>query len=578
MNECARHAEFLAIHALLAHGRPDAYPVCQGAEGIVRWREFSGRVATAAEWLSKRAERRWLLASDDALTFAIGLLALLHAAKEVVIPPNAQAGTLHLLAGAFDARFADAESALANAGWARPASSNRLTAIDPQHAVIDLYTSGSTGRPKQVRKNLAQFEAEVETLEALWGCRLGTAAIVATVPHQHIYGLLFRLFWPLSSGRVFDAAMCSHPGILEERLALFQSAALISSPAHLTRLPQLLQLSTLAAKPVAVFSSGGPLPASAAHELGRALAGAPIEIFGSTETGGVAWRRQDGATDEELWTPFPCHEISRSTLGALLLRSPFLEDNPWEMDDAIEQRQDGRFRLLGRLDRVVKVEGKRLSLPDMEMRLEAHELVDQAAALALSGRRQSIAAVVALNAQGKERLAAEGRRGVSQRLRKHLAEYFEEVVLPRRWRFPDRLPVNEGGKLAHALLADLFSHADDDNLSPEIVGIVRPHEDPHAVVLDLHIPSQLAHFAGHFPDAAILPGVVQIDWAIRFARKYCALHGEFSALENLKFLAVILPGAKVQLSLKWDGERLEFAYSTALRKHSSGRVIFGGAR
>jgi acyl-coenzyme A synthetase/AMP-(fatty) acid ligase len=44
------------------------------------------------------------------------------------------------------------------------------------------------------------------------------------------------------------------------------------------------------------------------------------------------------------------------------------------MDDGIELMPDGRFRLLGRLDRVVKIEEKRLSLPEMEARLAASPL------------------------------------------------------------------------------------------------------------------------------------------------------------------------------------------------------------
>ena len=71
-----------------------------------------------------------------------------------------------------------------------------------------------------MRKYLAQFETEVAAQEALWGPALGEAAIVATSPHQHIYGLLFRLFWPLAAGRPFDAVTCAQPEELRQRLAL----------------------------------------------------------------------------------------------------------------------------------------------------------------------------------------------------------------------------------------------------------------------------------------------------------------------------------------------------------------------
>jgi 3-hydroxymyristoyl/3-hydroxydecanoyl-(acyl carrier protein) dehydratase len=34
----------------------------------------------------------------------------------------------------------------------------------------------------------------------------------------------------------------------------------------------------------------------------------------------------------------------------------------------------------------------------------------------------------------------------------------------------------------------------------------------------LRVPPTLEHFRGHFPGFPILPGVVQLDWAVRFGR------------------------------------------------------------
>lgn len=571
MNGTTSTPRLLPLRALFAEGRPDGLLVSHNGRRFVAWAEFAGRVAGLAKVLRQRPETRWLLTGDDPLAFAVYLFGVLHAGKEAVIPPNAQPGTLAALSSVFDARV----DTLRDSGR----TSERLPAIDPHAAIIDLYTSGSTGEHKRVRKTLAQFEAEVAVLETLWGGRLGASAIVATAPHQHIYGLLFRLFWPLASGRVLDTVTCTHPDVLEERLAFFGRAALISNPAQLARLPELLSLAELDPKPVAVFSSGGPLPAGAARALAAGLGEAPIEVFGSTETGGVAWRQQQSTgegVEGDLWTPFPCHTVSRSALGALTLRSPFLADNaPWEMDDGVELTQDGRFRLLGRLDRVVKIEEKRLSLPEMEARLAEHPWVEAAALVPLAGRRQSVGAVLVLGAAGRERVQTEGRRVVTQALRKHLGEYFDAVLLPRHWRFPERLPVDARGKLTVAALVALFA---DGVLYPEVIQV--ESDGARAVRLDLRVTPEIEHFAGHFPGAAILPGVVQVDWAVHFARLHLPLHGEFSALENLKFLSVVQPDEELGLSLEWDADRqrLDFSYSSAGRKCSAGRVVFGSVQ
>ena len=565
-----------ALHALFERGeRVNDQPVCHDGQRLVYWGEFTALVSARLVVLRQRHETRWLLADDDPLAFIAGLLALLHAGKQVVIPPNTQPGTLAALADAFDARFDDRDTGL---DVDSSGAQHGPMSIDPNTATVDLYTSGSTGAYKRVRKTLAQFEAEIAVLESLWGEALGAAVVLATAPHQHIYGLLFRLLWPLSSGRVFDAVTCALPDVLEERLAFFGNSALISSPAQLTRLPELLSLASIRPKLVAVFSSGGPLSANAACVLSGGLGRAPIEIFGSTETGGVAWRQQ-GGTDGDLWTPFSGHTVCRSEGGALLLNSPFLPDErAWKMDDGIELMADGRFRLLGRLDRVVKIEEKRLSLPEMEARLAAHVWVATAAVVALSGRRQSIGAVLVLSAAGKASVVAKGKRSVTQALHKHLSGHFEAVLLPRHWRVIDRLPTTDRGKIAYAGLVDLFA---PPPLLPSIINVAGDQSGSlHQVVLDLHVVPEIVHFTGHFPGAALLPGVVQVDWAVHFARQYLPLEGVFSALENLKFLGVIVPDIRLQLSLAWDAERkrLDFSYATPVRKFSVGRIVFGGAQ
>ena len=157
------------------------------------------------------------------------------------------------LAGAYDALMPEIGTIFPHA--------QILPAFDPQQAGIDLYTSGSTGEPKLVRKTLLQLETEAVVLEQQWGERLGDLPLLATVPHQHIYGLLFRIVWPLCSGRVFDAVTCVRPDVLEARLKQFGRAALASSPAHLSRLPQLIALPALKGLVGPIFSSGGPLEA-----------------------------------------------------------------------------------------------------------------------------------------------------------------------------------------------------------------------------------------------------------------------------------------------------------------------------
>jgi len=95
------------------------------------------------------------------------------------------------------------------------------------------------------------------------------------------------------------------------------------------------------------------LPTDAAREAAAIFGCAPIEIFGSTEAGVIASRRS--GTEPMLWHPLPTVEIATNADGVLMLRSPHASDRgSTEQSDKISLLADGRFRLEGRVDRVVK--------------------------------------------------------------------------------------------------------------------------------------------------------------------------------------------------------------------------------
>ena len=187
-----------------------------------------------------------------------------------------------------------------------------------------LFTSGSTGAPQPIAKSLRQLDAEIKALEQVFGARVGDAAVQGTVSHQHIYGLLFRVLWPLASGRVFAAPRIEFPGQWTAQAG--EGDVLVSTPSLLAQWPAQVSAPT----PRLVVSSGGALPADVAARV-RAQLRAPIsEIFGSTETGGIAWREAAAEPTAGLppcsaWTPLPSVEW-RIDDGQLALRSPHLPD------------------------------------------------------------------------------------------------------------------------------------------------------------------------------------------------------------------------------------------------------------
>lgn len=516
--------------------------------------------------LRSRNITRLALHLEDAGELAIALLGAWRAGVTVLLPADLQPATRQRLADQADLWLTDqaGDSTLAELlGDALPAAP-----VDLDQCRLLLCTSGSSGEPKLIEKRLRQLANEVEVLEDQWGAELGQACIIGSVAAQHIYGLLFRVLWPLCAGRPLLRKALPFPEDIQLASREQADFCLVASPALLKRMGDNLDWPALS-RVRRVFSSGGPLPAEAAQQLQQRLDQAPTEIYGSSETGGIAWR-QGGS----LWQPFVGVELSQDEQGALRIASPCLPpDHVEQTADAARIQADGRFELLGRLDRIVKLEEKRISLPMLESALSEHPFVSEARLSVIEDNRAFLAALVALSDAGLHALRNQGRRALTQALRKHLAQYCEALALPRRWRLVRQMPCNAQGKLPQAQLEALLRTP--RCLTPERLGERQEDDQWH---LELGVPVDLAHFSGHFPQTPVLPGVVQIDWAISLARQLIEnLPPRFQGMEVLKFQQLARPGDRLQLTLRFDAQRskLHFSYRNGDAPCSSGRILLG---
>lgn len=95
------------------------------------------------------------------------------------------------------------------------------------------------------------------------------------------------------------------------------------------------------------------------------------------------------------------------------------------------------------------------------------------------------------------------------------------------------------------------------------------------IQLQLSVPDSLSFFAGHFPEQAVLPGIVQIHWAGELAMFLFEFDG-FTALKNVKFNSMVLPNSQLTLNLKYNQTKqtLRFDYTSEKDKFSSGVLAF----
>lgn len=96
------------------------------------------------------------------------------------------------------------------------------------------------------------------------------------------------------------------------------------------------------------------------------------------------------------------------------------------------------------------------------------------------------------------------------------------------------------------------------------------------IELRLNIRADLPYFNGHFPEQAVLPGVTQLDWAVRLGCEHFGYNAAIANIEVLKFQQLILPGQEVTLSISNNAAKakLTFAYNDGENRYASGRIAF----
>ncbi len=442
----------------LDHGRPDETPIMRHGGQQITLGELRRRVLRLAARIAASPARRWALCFDSTEYFLVALLATLHAGKIPVIPGTWQGAVLKERQALFDALLSDDTSLTAAfpglPGHESPDATNDepLPGLNPD-STIELFTSGSTGLPRKVTKTVTVMDREADWLATLFGHQLAGCHVVASVSHQHLYGLTFRIMLPMALGLTLDAGIIQYPEqLLATRTA--RPLAFVSSPAFLKRLDPHLASPQLKW----TLSAGGLLPAADARHAGNWL-GVPVhEIYGSTETGVLAWRTHQ--RQDPPWQAFPQVRIESAADG-WRVHSPLIDDTRGHrLDDVLVPESDGRFRLQGRTDRIVKIEEKRISLDEVERRVRTLEGVQDACAVYLThGTRQELGIVLVLNPSARQPEQRTDWLSLQAQWRRQLRRWLEPVAIPRHWRIVSSIPSNSMGKRIQSQLQGLFHEA-----------------------------------------------------------------------------------------------------------------------
>ena len=544
-------------------------PVAVGPGGTLAASDLvadAGRVAAQLLALEPGAVA---LHCSDRYLFTAAMLGAWQAGRVVYLPQNGQPDTLRALRLDPDVRVllhdhtGDAEGTHVGALLSRPVTPVPYREIDLGRHMVTLLTSGSTGSSQRCPKTGVQLLGEATVLARVFGVARG-ARILATAPPNHIYGLLFGVLLPLRARGVIIRETPLHAESVVASLRRYAATYLVSVPAHLATLAEVDDPPPLEC----VFSSSAPLPPSTSEALRVRVGWRVVEVYGSTETGGVAWK-----IGTEPWRPLPGVSVSTSDDGRILLSSPFLPSGtpPYLGADLISPVEGGGFHLLGRRDGVAKIAGKRVSVREIEEFL-----------LRVPGVRDSAVVVrPSSSPRGEEIWVAVAADGVtSAGLRTALSGWLDPVAVPRRIRVLHALPREETGKLVHERLLELFRN---DELPR--TRTMEPIEERSSAgngtdvrVLSFRVPPELPYFRGHFDGDPILPAVVQLDGLVlrQIERIWPELGAPRQAL-RLKFKRPVRPGEHLELRLTLDASRpaVTFGIEGGAGPCASGTLVFG---
>ncbi len=374
--------------------------------------------------------------------------------------------------------------------------------VGAEHPLFILYTSGSTGKPKGVQHSTGGYLLWAK-LTMDWTFDLQpTDVFWCTADIGWITGHTYVAYGPLAAGatQVIFEGIPTFPNagrfwqmIERHKVSIFYTAptairSLIKAAEADEKVhPDRSDLSSLRI----LGSVGEPINPEAWMWYYKNVGGERcpvVDTFWQTETGGHMITPLPGATPlvpGSCTLPLPGimaaivdetgHDLPNGAGGLLVVKRPWpsmirtiwndperfkKSYFPPEMggaiylagDGAVRNKDNGYFRITGRIDDVLNVSGHRMGTMEIESALVAHStLVAEAAVV---GRPDDLTgeAIVAFVVLKRSRPTGDEAKAIAKELREWVGKQIGPIAKPKDIRFGDNLPKTRSGKIMRRLL------------------------------------------------------------------------------------------------------------------------------
>lgn len=418
--------------------------------------------------------------------FLAGFLALLRAGcPPLLLDRTTPEPERRRLAAEMGARFA----LVCRCGWAGGGDDFRLEAVTADRPAVEVPTgtgviklsSATTGSARGIATPVEALLEDDRRLTATMGIR-GDDRLLATVPFSHSYGLSSLVVPALVRGTPLVLPASDDPFAPITAAADAGATVFPTVPAYLAALNRLAEPPPLPPSLRLVITAGALLPATTSarfrERFGRSVHG----FYGASECGGICYDREGGAAERgTVGAPVDGVQVDLVPVNGgggadasdpcaagetrVVVRSPavalgYLPPEPerlgphpdggpafYRTDDLAEWR-DGELALLGRLNDLINVRGKKVNPREVERVLRdlaAVRDVVVTAAPAPDGGGQRVRAAIACDPGSLDTEA------VIAFARDRLADH----KVPRSVVLVDELPRTERGKVDRAAVTRL---------------------------------------------------------------------------------------------------------------------------
>jgi len=314
------------------------------------------------------------------------------------------------------------------------------TVFDTKEFSFIYFTSGSTGESTAALKTKNNILSEIKALSALLK-KYEIQKVVVTVPFVHIYGSLTGLFYPYFND--IDIVLREHflPNDLLDSIE--ENTLVVTTPLYIKALNKISAHKDLSK---ALFlSSTAPLDPNDAKVFNEKFSCDIMQLFGSTETGGIAYK----FNDESLWAPLQDVQIEVNEKNELKVISPFVSKELYENDfidtdgemqtfDFIESVGE-KFKLIGRSSQILKIAGKRYSTIQIENILETQEAIEKALVYVKNDKNSLRGEVLDVTLETKNKFTA-------KEVKKLLQSQLSNLKFPMDLQCVKKIPVSSVGK------------------------------------------------------------------------------------------------------------------------------------